>query len=118
MPTKQRTQEISSLFEKYLKNNDKSLINDLSIDELEDADTDLGWKDKDSSSRLAMQKRIEQLKQAKQNKEEEVKDSLNELREDKKYKKNVKSHFQNLMVQILSIAIVIIIALLGWFYFK
>lgn len=39
MPTKQRSQEIISLFQLYLKNDDKSLIEELRLEELEAADT-------------------------------------------------------------------------------
>ncbi|MFW2535189.1 hypothetical protein [Legionella sp. 28fT52] len=63
MATKERTQEIVSHFSRYLISNDKALIENLSLEELEAADTDLGWRDVKSSHRLAMQKRINELKE-------------------------------------------------------
>ncbi|HRD71393.1 MAG TPA: hypothetical protein PK657_14775 [Legionella sp.] len=100
MPTKQRTQEIISLFQQYLKYGDMSLIEELSLKELETADTDLAWRDKDSSWRMAIQKRIMELKQEKQDSEA------------------ARKHCQNIWIANLSILITIIIALLSWFYFK
>lgn len=111
MPTTLRTQEIASLFQRYLINNDKSLIENLSLEELEAADTDLGWRDKDSSWRMAIQKRVVELKQ-------EERDKIMRQEQEARNIKAEKKHCQNLWLGRLGILTTIIIALLGWFYFK
>lgn len=65
-----------------------------------DRSTDLGWRDKDSSWRMAIQKRIIELKQEKQD------------------RGTARKHCQNIWIASLSILITTIIALLSWFYFK
>jgi len=111
MATKPRTREIMSLFQKSLKTQDKSLIQDISLEELENANTDLGWRDKDSSWRLAIQKRILELNQ-------NEKKRITEQDQEKQEIKAKTRHSQNLWLGGLSILIAVIIALLGWFYFK
>lgn len=111
MPTKTRTQEIAALFQKYLKTHDKTIICSLSLEELEDTNIDLGWRDENSSWRLAIQNRIKELKQAKQ--EKITKEKQEEQRKEAKRK-----HRENLLLGYLGILITVIIALLGWFYFK
>ena len=64
MPTKIKTQEITALFQKFLKTGDHSLIENLSLKELEDVEIDLGWRDKDSSWRKAIQISYCSLKRA------------------------------------------------------
>ncbi|HAT9730280.1 TPA: hypothetical protein JBD73_08200 [Legionella pneumophila subsp. pneumophila] len=104
MPTTPRTQKIITLFQKYLKTKDESLIANLSLDELEDADTDLGWRDRDSSWRIAIQKRIDKLKLENQNTEEKSE-------QEKQDKEANKRHWQVIWISAL---IAIIIAFIGW----
>ena len=104
MPTTPRTKEIIALFQKYLKTKDESLIVNLSLNELEDADTDLGWKDRDSSWRIAIQKRIGKLKLENQNTEEKSE-------QEKQDKEAKKRHWQTVWISAL---ITIIIALISW----
>lgn len=103
MPTTPRTQEIIVLFQKYLKTKDESLIANLTLDKLEDADTNLGWRDRDSSWRIAIQK-IDKLKLENQNMEEKSEQK-------KQDKKANKRHWQAIWISAL---IAIIIAFIGW----
>jgi hypothetical protein len=96
MPKKPRTFEIMSLFQRYLKNDDKSLIENLKIEELESAVIDLGKTDFDAPYRLAMEERINELIQEKF--DTEIK----------------RKHRQNLMIPIL---IAILLTLISGFYF-
>lgn len=111
MPTKLRTQEISALFQKGLRTGDHSLIENLSLKELEDTEINLGWRDKDSSWRKAIQSRIVTLKEHQQI-------DLAEKKEIVRNKIEKQRHFQNLIIQIISVVVGICIALLGWLYFK
>ena len=103
MPTKPRTQEIVSLFSRYLHNDDSTLIENLTLEELEAAEIDLGWRDANSSFRLALQKRIGELKQEKQDK---IKKQEN--------KEAKRTQYQNLTIGVLTIVVTVVIALIGW----
>ena len=104
MPTTSRTQEIKILFQKYLKTKDESLITNLTLEELEDADTNLGWRDRDSSWRIAIQKKIDKLKLKNQNTEEKSE-------QEKQDKEANIRHWQAIWISVL---IAIIIAFIGW----
>lgn len=106
MPTTPRTREIYSLIQKYLKTGDESLITDLTLAELENTDTDLGGKDKDTPWRIELQKRIIKLKQEKENTEKKS--------EQKKRDKEAKRmHRQTIGIAALAIIIPAIVWLLG-----
>ena len=99
MPVKKETLEICAKFDSFLKNGDKRIIEQLSLDELINADIDLGWRDQSSSSRLAIKNRIEEIKNIEID------------------KKNTTKHKQILKAAYISIICGIIIALLTWAYF-
>ncbi|MBI2785102.1 MAG: hypothetical protein HYX60_01860 [Legionella longbeachae] len=111
MPTKIKTQETIALFQKCLKIGDQSLIENISLKELEDTEIDLGWRDRDSSWRKAIQSRIVALKEQEQL-------ELAEKKEIVRNKVEKQRHFQNSIIQIMSVIVGICIALLGWLYFK
>lgn len=111
MATKPRTQKIASLFQKFLKSQDKSLIEYLSLEELEDTDIDLGVKDIGRPWRLAIQDRIIELKQKGQ---EKITEQMMSSQENKAEKR----HLQTFWLEILSVLVAIILTLMGWFYFN
>ena len=100
MPTTQRTQVIANLIQKSLTDNDKSKFYKLHLNELREANIDLGSLDKDSSYRIALQDRIRELENLELNKNLDNK------------------HNQNLNIGYIAMIISIIIATIGWFYFK
>lgn len=106
MPTTPRTQEIIALFQKYLKTKDESLITNLALEELEDADTDLGWRDQDSSWRIAIQRRINKLTHQNQYTEEKAE-------QEEQDKVTQKRHWQAIWIPAF---LVIFIALIGWLF--
>ncbi|HFK5877772.1 TPA: hypothetical protein ACGYSL_001668 [Legionella pneumophila] len=100
MPTSQQTQEICVKFQRALKNKDFTDTNKLSLEELQDADIDLGSLDLYSKHRLAIKSRIQELK------ERNVEDI------------SQKKHSQIFIISIITITITVLIAIIGWCFFS
>ena len=62
MSLSKKTMEIVSVFGKYAKTGDRSLIDGYNLEELEKADYELAWRDPDHGYRKALKDNIEQIK--------------------------------------------------------
>ena len=70
MPVSEETHKLIAAFQRYIKSNDPSEVVDYSIDELKKADRELGWRDKDSGFRKAIQDRITSLERNEENRKQ------------------------------------------------
>lgn len=68
MPVSEETHKLIAAFQRYVKNSDASEIQDYSLNELKKAERELGWRDKDSGFRLAIQDQIRSLERTSENK--------------------------------------------------
>ncbi len=100
MPTSQQTQQICAIFQRALKNSDYTDVNKISLEELQNADIDLGSSDLNSKHRLALKHRIKELK------EKGVDDIAK------------KRHLHTVVISVLSIAAAVCIAIIGWWFFS